>query len=156
MAKSPTSKRTPTSARRKSAPRTSASNKASQDRTAANDIPPLEWIAAGVGLVLAGSAIGLTAWDALFGVEGPPAIEVRLKHVTPTAHGYVAEIEAVNHGGAPAAQVEIEGVIAGGEPSSLTIDYIPEQSRASGGLIFEHDPRLGGLKLRAKGFADAS
>lgn len=137
-------------------PRT-APRKASPQRVPANDIPTLEWIAAGVGLVLAGTAIGLTAWDAAFGVKGPPDIEVRLKRVTPTAHGYVTEVEAFNHGGAPAAQVEIEGVIDGGanaEPSSVTIDYIPEQSRASGGLIFEDDPRAGRLKLRAKAFLD--
>lgn len=125
-------------------------------RRPANDIPTLEWIAAGVGLVLAGTAIGLTAWDAVFGAKGPPDIEVRLKRVTPTAHGYVAEIEAVNHGGAPAAQVEIEGVIAGSEPAGVTIDYIPEGSRASGGLIFDKDPRASPLRLRAKGFANAS
>lgn len=133
--------------------------KARAKQPPANDIPTLEWIAAGVGLVLAGSAIGITAWDALFGVKGPPAIEVRLKRVTATPHGYVAEIEAFNHGGAPAAQVEIEGVIVGAplaKPSSVTIDYIPEGSRASGGLIFDQDPSARELMLRAKGFADAS
>ncbi|WP_454759639.1 hypothetical protein [Caulobacter segnis] len=130
--------------------------KAPAKRAPANDIPMLEWIAATVGLVLAATAIGLTAWDALFGVKGPPVIEVRLTRVTPTAHGYVAEIEAFNHGGAPAAQVEIEGAIAGHDPAGLTIDYIPEQSSASGGLIFEDDPRAGRLVLRAKGFSDAS
>ena len=134
----------------------SAPRKMPPKRAPANDIPTLEWIAAGVGLVLAGTAIGLTAWDAVFGVKGPPVIEVRLKRVTPTAHGYVAEIEALNHGGAPAAQVEIEGAIAGREPAGLTIDYIPEQSRASGGLIFQQDPRGGRLVLRARGFSDAS
>lgn len=139
-------------------PRTakSAPRKTPAKRAPINDIPTLEWIAAGVGLVLAGTAIGLTAWDAIFGVKGPPVIEVRLTRVTPTAHGYVAEIEAFNHGGAPAAQVEIEGVIAGQEQAGVTIDYIPEQSRASGGLIFQQDPRGGHLKLRATGFSDAS
>lgn len=151
MAKSPAAKRARAPAPKKAAPAT-----ASARRAPADNIPTLEWIAAGVGLLLAGTAIGLTAWDALFGVEGPPVIEVSLTRVTPTPHGYVAEIEAFNYGGAPAAQVRIEGVVAGGDRSSLTIDYIPEQSRASGGLIFEQDPRQGGLELRAKGFADAS
>ncbi|NQE61282.1 hypothetical protein [Caulobacter sp. RHG1] len=130
-----------------------AKSKASTD-----DIPPLEWAAAGVGLCLAATAIGLTAWDAAFGVDSPPAIEVRLTKVTPTPYGYVAQIEAFNHGGAPAAQVAVEGVLAGAEPetASATFDYIPEQSRAEGGLIFEHDPRAGPLKLRAKGFIEAS
>lgn len=123
-----------------------------------NDIPPLEWAAAGVGLCLAAAAIGMTAWDAAFSVDSPPAIEVRLKTVTATPYGYVAQIEAFNHGGAPAAQVVVEGVLAGAEPetANATFDYIPEQSRAEGGLIFERDPRGGPLKLRAKGFIEAS
>lgn len=123
-----------------------------------DDIPPLEWAAAGIGLCLAIAAIGLTAWDAAFGVDSPPAIEVRLTRVTPTPYGYVAQIEAFNHGGAPAAQVVVEGVLAGAasETASATFDYIPEQSRAEGGLIFEHDPRAQPLKLRAKGFIAAS
>lgn len=126
---------------------------------AKNDIPPLEWISAAVGLVLAATAIGFTAWDAMFGADGPPIIEVRLKHVTPSPHGYVAEVEAFNRGGEPAAQVQIEGRLAGAgapETSSFILDYIPEQSHAAGGLIFERDPRGGDLKLRATGFADAS
>ena len=134
----------------------SKSRKAPPKDAPTKDIAALEWIAAGVGLVLASTAIGFTAWDAMFGVKGPPEIEVRLKQVTPTPRGYVAEIQAFNHGGEPAAQVEIEGVIEGGETAGVTLDYIPEQSSTSGGLIFEDDPRAAGLKLRAKGFADAS
>lgn len=132
--------------------------KARADRPQAGDVPTLEWVAAAVGLVLAGTAISLTAWDALFGVKGPPAIEVRLKRVTPTSHGYVAEIEAFNHGGASAAQVEIEGVITGAsaERASVTIDYVPAGSRATGGLIFDQEPSAVTLRLRAKGFSDAS
>jgi uncharacterized protein (TIGR02588 family) len=123
----------------------------------ANDIPALEWIAAGVGLALALTAVGFTAWDAAFGDDSPPSIEVRLKTVTPTAHGFVAQVEALNHGGSPAGQVEIEGVLDGaGETAHATFDYIPEQSSATGGLIFEHDPRQGRLTLRATGFVDPS
>lgn len=142
--------------------RTAARRKAAPDKRAEtspdNDIPPLEWAAAGVGLCLALAAIGMTAWDAAFGVDGPPAIEVRLKTVTPTPYGYVAQIEAFNHGGAPAAQVVVEGALTGSEPetASATFDYIPEQSAAEGGLIFQHDPRVVPLTLRAKGFIKAS
>lgn len=147
--------------RAKTAPRSTAAKtrKAPAKTSPATDIPALEWISAGVGLLLALTAIGFTAWDAAFGAEGPPVIEVRLKHVTATPHGYVAEVEAYNHGGAPAAQVQVEGVVTGRdgpETSGLTLDYIPEQSRATGGLMFNSDPRSGGLKLRAAGFADPS
>ncbi|MBI1682910.1 hypothetical protein [Caulobacter hibisci] len=125
----------------------------------AKQTPALEWASAVVGLVLAATAIGFTAWDALFGARGPPAIEVRLQQVTQTPHGYVAQVEAFNHGGEPAAQVQIEGVLVSGgsqQTSSFTIDYVAEGSKASGGLVFDRDPGVGQLKLRATGFADAS
>jgi uncharacterized protein (TIGR02588 family) len=135
-------------------PRTAASKPRKPSPGPAQDIPALEWLSAGIGLVLASTAIGLTAWDALFGVEGPPVIEVKIRTVTPTPHGYVVQVEAFNRGGEPAAQVQIEGVMAS-ERSSLVLDYIPEQSHASGGLVFKSDPRAQSLDLRATGFADA-
>ncbi|PXA94759.1 hypothetical protein DMC25_00645 [Caulobacter sp. D4A] len=144
----------------KAASRSPASRpKASPKPAPAQETPALEWASAAVGLVLAATAISLTAWDALFGAKGPPAIAVTLVEVTPTAHGYVAQVEAFNHGGEPAAQVQIEGVLSsegGQQTSGFTIDYVAEGSKASGGLVFEKDPRAGDLKLRATGFADAS
>ncbi|KSB91312.1 hypothetical protein AS593_05490 [Caulobacter vibrioides] len=137
-----------------------AKRKPSAAGRASRDEPPLlEWISAAIGLACALVAIGFVGWDALLGERSPPAVEVRLMAVTPTPHGFVAEVEAINHGGSPAAQVAIEGVLSGeGEPETAqaTLDYIPERSRAKGGLVFEHDPRAGRLVLRAKGFADVS
>ncbi|WP_425999295.1 hypothetical protein [Caulobacter sp. DWR1-3-2b1] len=119
--------------------------------------PPLEWASAAVGLALALTAFGFVAHDAVFGEDTPPVIEVRLLGVTATPHGYVAEVRAINHGGTPAAQVQIEGVLEGAsEPSQATFDYIPEESSATGGLVFDTDPRQGKLTLRAKGYVDAS
>jgi len=134
-----------------------ATSRARKPAAPANDIPPLEWACAAVGLVLALGAFGFVAQDAIFGKDTPPAIEVRLLAVTATPHGYVAQVEAINHGGTPAAQVQIEGVLEGAhQPSQATFDYIPEQSSTTGGLIFDTDPRQGKLTLKAKGYADAS
>jgi uncharacterized protein (TIGR02588 family) len=122
-------------------------------------ISPLEWASAAVGLALVVAVLGLTAWDAAFGVASPPSIEVRLVEVQPGPYGFLARIEAVNHGGEPVAQVEVEGVLgddAQAQTATATFDYIPEGSSATGGLIFEDDPRARPLKLRATGFADAS
>lgn len=138
---------------------TSRKPRSAADKThkPAEEIPPLEWASAAVGLVLALTAFGFVAHDALFGEDTPPAIEVRLLGVTTTPHGYIAEVEAINHGGAPAAQVQIEGVLEGSSPPSRVVfDYIPEQSSTTGGLIFSADPRKGKLTLQAKGYADAS
>lgn len=141
----------------KSAP---AKRKPAGAKPAARNEPPLlEWISAAVGLACALMAIGFVGWDALPGDRSPPDIEVRLVAVTPTAHGYVAKVEAINHGDASAAQVAIEGVLSGQgetETAQATLDYVPQQSRVGGGLVFERDPRVGRLVLRARGFADAS
>jgi uncharacterized protein (TIGR02588 family) len=148
-----------TTTKTRAAAKPPAKRKASNSTPPKDEIPLLEWISAAVGLVCALVAVGFVGWDAVFGVRSPPAVEVRLVEVTPTPHGFVAQIEAINHGGSPAAQVAIEGVLSGqGEPETAeaTLDYIPEQSRADGGLVFEHDPRAGKLTLRAKGFADPS
>jgi uncharacterized protein (TIGR02588 family) len=150
---------TPKSAARKTPAKPSASKSSGRARPTAGSTPPLEWASAAVGLVLVVAVLGLTAWDAMFGVASPPSIEVRLVEVRPSPYGFLARIEAVNHGGEPAAQVVVEGVVGDGaqaETASATFDYIPEQSSATGGLIFEHDPRPGALKLQAKGFIDAS
>jgi uncharacterized protein (TIGR02588 family) len=147
------------SGRKPAASQASSRKPPTRARPPANDIPLFEWIAAGIGLVLALVALTFTAWDAFLGERSPASIEVRLVGVRQTPYGFVADVEAFNHGGAPATQVIISGTVTGsGEPDTAeaTFDYIPEQSRARGGLVFEEDPRAGGLKLRAKSYVDVS
>ena len=129
--------------------------KTPQPRT--DGVPLFEWIAAAIGLTLALIIIGVTAWDALLGERSPAAIEGRRLAVRQTPHGFVAESEAINRGGAAATQVLVSGTAPGSEASDtaeMTFDYLPGQSSARGGLIFENDPRAGGLVLRAKSYVD--
>lgn len=128
-----------------------------QARPPINDIPLLEWVAAGIGLALALICLGFTAWDAFLGEHAPAAIEVRLVGVRQTPYGFIADVEAVNQGGAAASQVVIAGTVRGADGPDMaeaTFDYIPEQSSVSGGLVFESDPRAGDLKLRARSYVD--
>lgn len=122
------------------------------------DMPILEWVAAGVGLVLTLLVVGVIAWEALGAERGPPAMAVSLRAVSAVQGGYVAEIELANTGGRPAAEVVVEGVLsppAGApETSDVTFDYIADQSRRSGGLFFKADPRRGALTLQARGFVE--
>lgn len=116
-----------------------------------------EWIAAGIGLALVLIALSVSAWGALPGERSPVAIEVRLVAVRQTPYGFVAEIEAINHGGGAASQVVVSGTAGARDApdtAEVTFDYIPKQSSARGGLIFEHNPRAGGLRLRAKSYVD--
>jgi uncharacterized protein (TIGR02588 family) len=119
--------------------------------------PLLEWIAAGIGLVLTLGILAVIGREALSGeMEQPPAIEVRVERVVPSPAGYIVEIAATNWSGATAAAVEIEGELKAGETSvetsGATFDYVPGHAERKGGLFFKEDPRKHRLEVRALGY----
>ena len=119
--------------------------------------PPLEWLAAGVGLLLLVLLVGMVGREAINGKSADlPAIEVAVQRIEPAASGYVVAFEARNQRDGTAAAVTIEGVLkAGGaeiETSSATIDYVPGKGTTKGGLFFSKDPRSAELEIRALGF----
>ena len=122
------------------------------------DIPALEWIAAGIGLLLTLAILGVMAWQAIAGgTEPPPAVEVRIAQVVAVRSGYAVEIELSNHSPATAAGVEVQGdLLADGrvvESSRMTIDYVPGFSTRRAGLYFRADPRAHALDVRALGYS---
>ncbi len=119
--------------------------------------PLLEWIAAGVGLLLTLGLLAVIGREALSGeTERLPSIQVAVLRVAPAAAGFVVEIEARNGSGGNAAAVEIEGAVKDGaailETSGFTFDYVPGHSRRRGGLFFREDPRRHQFEVRALGF----
>jgi len=119
--------------------------------------PPLEWIAAGIGLALLMFLILVIGREALrHKTVEPPAIHVAVTNIVRSGSGYVVSFEARNGTDGTAAAVEVEGVLKSGdaeiETSSATIDYVPGNGAAEGGLFFASDPRKAALELRALGF----
>jgi uncharacterized protein (TIGR02588 family) len=127
-------------------------------RPGAQGAPLLEWISGGVGLVLVLVTVGVIGCEALLGDPSPPAVTVEARAVHAVKGGWLVEIEAINSGGSPAAQVAVEGelTLAGQEPETAeaSFDYVPDHSRRGGGLFFTHDPRAAQLSLRAKGYVE--
>ncbi len=118
--------------------------------------PWLEWVASGVGLLLAVIVFGLIGWQAMNDASEPPAINVEVGNVTSVPGGFRVEFRARNTGGSAGAQVEIEGILSGGgadEISRVVFDYVPGHSERQGGLFFTRDPRTGHLLLRARGYS---
>jgi uncharacterized protein (TIGR02588 family) len=117
----------------------------------------LEWLASGVGLLLATVVFGFIGWQALNSETTPPVINVRVERTSPVEGGYLVEFRAYNESSSAAAQVEIEGTLGGGDEQSSTsrasFDYIPGRSSRQGGLFFNRDPRSSELRLRALGFS---
>lgn len=119
--------------------------------------PALEWIAAGIGLILVLAVFAVIGHEALTGgAEEPPAIEVVVGKVTPTGSGFVVAFEARNGSRGTASGVEIEGTLKSGETivetSGAVIDYVPGRGAAAGGMFFKQDPRTHVLETRALGF----
>jgi uncharacterized protein (TIGR02588 family) len=119
-------------------------------------IPWLEWLASGLGLLMALCVFGFIVWQALHDATSPPMITVTAIETTQVTGGYRVIFEARNVGGAAAAQVRIEGAVPGSdgpEFSSVTLDYIPGHSARKGGLFFTLNPQSEKFTLRAAGFA---
>ncbi|MEN3747821.1 hypothetical protein TPR58_11640 [Sphingomonas sp. HF-S3] len=119
--------------------------------------PLLEWVAAAIGLLLTLAIFGVLAREAMTGEpDEVPVIEVAMKRVTPAGSGFVVEFEARNISRGSAAAVVVEGALnkgnGAGQTSSATIDYIPGNGTAEGGLYFSSDPRSGSVALRALGY----
>lgn len=119
--------------------------------------PALEWIAAGLGLILVLFVAAVIGREALSGEsEELPAIEVRVIRVVPAPTGFVVEFEAANRSSGTAAAVAIEGRLGSEadpvETSSATLDYVAGNAEAKGGLFFKQDPGKYPLELRALGF----
>jgi uncharacterized protein (TIGR02588 family) len=119
--------------------------------------PLLEWTIGGLGAVLVGGAILFLVYHSFVRDQTPPDVRVLAGRVLELQNGYLVQFRAFNQGGSAAAQVMIEGEIAGPdgrtEVSEAMLDYVPARSDREGGLMFSQDPRAGQLSLRAKGYA---
>ena len=119
-------------------------------------VPPLEWAAAAVGLLVALVLLGIVAREAFATRDDSvPVLTASVERVTATAAGHVVEVRVDNASNQAAATVQIEGTIGEGvdeETSSATVDYVPGRSNAKAGLIFSRDPRQGAFELRVTGY----
>ena len=119
-------------------------------------IPLLEWVFAGIGLVLVlGAAIFIT-WHGFTRGSSPPDIMLRAESVAERRNHYVVTIRATNLGATTAKGLKVEGELKRGEEvvesSEMTFDYVPPDSARKGGLMFMKDPRQYELRLTAKGY----
>jgi uncharacterized protein (TIGR02588 family) len=123
---------------------------------AERSIPPLEWLASGLGLLLTAGVFASIGWEAVTQVRGAPIVTVEVKDVAAVEGGFRVDFRARNKAGATAAQVEIEGRLSTNEgsveTSRVVLDYIPGHSQQDGGLFFTRDPRSSSFAVRALGF----
>lgn len=119
--------------------------------------PPFwERMVAGVGLLLVASLLGYLVHHALFGDHSPPNILVEVTEIRDNGEDFLVLFEARNDGGTTASSVVITGELATfgvvTESAEATLDFIPAESRRSGGLFFRRDPRQSKLRITPSGY----
>ena len=129
---------------------------APRKKTPAQKQPPrpplLEWITAGVGLLVVVAALGLILMQALNGPDRPPELSLAAGEVRSTPAGWVVEVEASNAGDETAAGVQVEGRL-GAETALAELDYVPAHGQARASLRFDAEPREG-LELTVLGWRE--
>jgi len=125
-------------------------------RAAPPKTSPLEWLVAGLSLLLVLGVAGFLLQDAVRSPPSPPHITLEVDSVVRAGTGYLVEFRALNAGRTTAAGLEVEGEILADtgsvETTQVTIDYVPAKGKTAAGLFFTNDPRRHRLELRPKGY----
>ena len=120
--------------------------------------PITEWIASGLGLLLTLAVLAYLIVEGVTQRDGAPALTVVTKEVEQTAGGFVVPLALRNRGDATAAAVEIRGTLERGgeviEERRLSFAYVPGGGEARGGLVFQHDPKVGQLRIAPEGYEE--
>lgn len=115
-------------------------------------VPPLEWTAAGLGLLAVLALLFIIGGEIFTGADDDvPVLAVQIEAVTLTPNGQVAQIVVSNDSGQTAAAVQVEGKL-GEQQASAVIDYVPGHSEARGGLLFLPNSGKGTIEVRVTGY----
>ena len=122
------------------------------------EIPALEWLLGSIGALMVAGAVGFLAWTGAVNGDSPPDIRVEVVRVIEQRNGWLVQVSAFNEGGSAASEVTVGGEFMAPdgavESAEFLLDYLPSRSGRQGGLFFSRDPRTGGLKVRALGYAE--
>jgi len=120
--------------------------------------PAVEWICAGLGLIITAGTFLIVARDLGGSSYGGPEISLTVDRIDQQADGYLVHIRAKNVSGTTASAYRIEGTLSRGENiverSEVTFDYVPRGSSKTGGLWFRDNPNSLDLQLRSLGYQD--
>ena len=116
----------------------------------------LEWIFAGLGLLIVAGAVGFMIYRGATKGDAPPQVKIEVESITQTGDHHTVSFRVSNTGDTTAAALTIEGELRSGdkseETSDVTLTYLPAQSVRRGSLFFTKDPNAYQFQIRAKGF----
>ena len=136
----------------------SSGKKRGASKSHVSDIPLVEWIVGGIGVLIVVGIVGLLIYDAVSGDKSPPDVKLTVEGIVPQRNGYLVKLGAANQGGEAAARVGLkvellkQGQIV--ETRETQVEYLPGRSARAAGAFFKHDPRIGELRLHACGYEE--
>lgn len=124
----------------------------------ASEIPRVEWIVGGIGLLIVALAIGVLLHEAVAGDKSPPDVKLTVQAIEPLQNGFLVKVRAENEGGEPAARVAVKAELIEdaqvAEESETQFEYLPPHSSRDAGVFFTRDPRQGEVRLKALGYEE--
>lgn len=118
----------------------------------------IEWV---TGIISALLVIAMLVWigkEALTENGAPPEFAVEIIDRKPVADGYLVRFDIANRATTTAAAVVVRGEVLEGdtvaEEAEVTFDYVPAESKSSGGIVFSEDPGPREIRIRAVGYID--
>lgn len=130
-----------------------AKNAKTTRRTGANDAW-LRIVMAAIGACAVVLMLGVFVLETVRSGSATPDVTLSVAGIERAGDGWIVRVRAHNSGKATAAQLTIEGRLVNGETSALTLDYLPDGSSRSGGLVFRSRPAEENLSLRVTGYRD--
>lgn len=110
------------------------------------------------GFILLCIAIAVLLGNVMSGDERPPLITFDNINIAAEENRFRVDVDVFNIGGTSVSDLEVEAQVMRDdgsiEISSLRFDYLPAESRRTGGVFFEADPRNGNLAFRPKSFIE--
>ena len=122
------------------------------------EIPRVEWIISGLGLLLVIFAVSVLFYEAVAGDKSPPDVKLTVLVIEPLRNGYLVKLRAENEGGEAAARVQVKAELVKDnetlEESDTQFEYLPPHSSRDAGVFFSSDPRAAEVRLKAHGYEE--
>lgn len=124
-----------------------------KDGRAAGTGGRVEWAAAAFSSVIVLAMIGFLLFQAVTTSDAHPDPVASVARITPVSAGFRLTFRAQNNGQATAAAVTFRATLRRDgqvvDQAEVTFDYLPAQANQQGVFIFDQNPRLFDVAVRA-------
>lgn len=111
----------------------------------------IEWMVAGLGLVLLCGSLGFLFYKAFYVEKSEPVIVFEIEKMVPQGGGVLVVAKVENRGGKTVTALQILGKTVDQE-HEVVIDYLPARSERGFGMFFQKNLSADEVKFEAGAF----